>query len=91
MATKESILNKLQILISTQFSTPEEAFAFFDEDGDKRLDRKEIVRLLKDAEINGFIRGLVASKLIEGYDTSKDEYISWAEFKAAIDEIEKDA
>lgn len=91
MATKESILNKLQILISTQFSTPEEAFAFFDEDGDKQLNRKEVIRLLKEAEINGFIRGIVASKLVEGYDTSGDDYISWKEFKAAVDEINEEA
>lgn len=90
MATKESILNKLQILISTQFNTPQEAFAFFDEDGDQRLDRKEVIKLLKEAEINGFIRGIVASKLVEGYDTSGDQYIGWSEFKAAVEEINEE-
>ena len=89
MATKESILNKLQVLLATQFNTPEEAFAYFDGDGDRRLNRKEIIRLLKQAEVNGFIRGIVASKLVEGYDSSGDEYISWDEFKAAVDEIEE--
>lgn len=91
MATKESILNKLQILISTQFNSPEEAFAYFDADGNQKLERKEVVRLLKEAEINGFIRGIVASKLVEGYDTSADKYIDWAEFKAAVDEINEEA
>lgn len=43
--------------------------------------------LLKEAEINGFIRGLVSSKLIEGYDKDNDGYINWEEFKAAISEI----
>ena len=87
MATKEIILNKIQILITNQFKTPEEAFIFFDSEQDGKLNRSEIVKLLKQAEISGFIRGLVASKLIEGYDKDGDELIDWEEFKAAMDEI----
>ena len=90
MGTKETILNKIQILITNHYSTPEEAFAFFDEDGDGVLSKKEIVRLLKDAEISGFIRGMVSSKLIEGYDKDGDDVINWEEFKSAIDEISDD-
>ena len=88
MATKESILNKIQILITNNFETPEEAFAFFDADGSGKLKKSEIVKLLKEAEINGFIRGLVGSKLIDGYDQSGDELIDWEEFKAAVDKID---
>ena len=88
MATKESILNKIQILITNKFETPEEAFSFFDKDSDGKLKKSEIVKLLKEAEINGFIRGLVGSKLIEGYDQSGDELIDWEEFKAAVDKID---
>ena len=87
MATKESILNKIQILITNHFNSPEEAFNFFDKDSDGKLNRKEIVKLLKEAEINGFIRGIVSKKLIEGYDKSDDKLIDWEEFKAAVDEI----
>ncbi|MBU2938382.1 EF-hand domain-containing protein [Lacinutrix sp. C3R15] len=87
MATKEIILNKIQKLITNNFNTPEEAFAFFDKDSDGKLSKSEIVKLLKEAEINGFIRGLVSSKLIEGYDKDGDGLISWQEFKLAIDEI----
>ena len=90
MGTKETILNKIQILITNHYPTPEEAFAFFDEDGDGVLSKKEIVRLLKDAEISGFIRGMVSSKLIEGYDKDGDDVINWEEFKSAIDEISDD-
>lgn len=89
MSTKEVILNKIQILISNSFSTPEEAFAFFDGDKDGKLTKKEISELLKKAEISGLIRGLVSSKLIEGYDKDGDGLVDWEEFKAAIDEIEK--
>lgn len=91
MATKEIILNKIQILISNSFKTPEEAFAFFDNDKDGKLSKKEIYELLKKAEISGLIRGLVTSKLIEGYDKDGDELVNWKEFKAAIDEIKKDS
>lgn len=90
MATKEIILNKIQILISNSFKTPEEAFAFFDNDKDGKLSKKEISELLKSAEISGLIRGLVTSKLIEGYDKDGDSLVNWKEFKAAIDEISKD-
>jgi Ca2+-binding EF-hand superfamily protein len=87
MTTEESILNKIQILIANHFKTPEEAFSFFDADSSGKLKKSEIVKLLKQAEISGFIRGLVGSKLIEGYDKSNDEEIDWQEFKAAVDKI----
>ncbi len=87
MATKEIILNKIQILISNSFKTPEEAFAFFDNDKDGKLSKKEISELLRKAEISGLIRGIVTNKLIEGYDKDGDELVNWNEFKSAIDEI----
>lgn len=87
MGTKEDVLNKIQILITNHFKTPEEAFAFFDKDGDGKLTKGEITELLKKAEISGFIRGRVSSKLVEGYDKSKDELIDWEEFKMAIAKI----
>ncbi len=89
MATKEIILAKIHALISNHFQTPEEAFRFFDTDSDAKLSKKEIVKLLEQAEISGFIRGIVGSKLIEGYDKDGDEMINWQEFKAALDEINK--
>lgn len=88
MATKESILSKIQILITNKFDSPEEAFEFFDADSSGKLKKSEIVKLLKEAEINGFIRGLVGSKLIDGYDQSGDELIDWEEFKTAVDKID---
>ncbi|NNF18963.1 MAG: EF-hand domain-containing protein [Flavobacteriaceae bacterium] len=91
MASKEDILNKIQILITHHFATPEEAYRYFDKDSDGKLKREEIIELLKKAEINGFIRGIVANKLIEGYDRSGDEYVDWEEFKAAISKIAKES
>lgn len=87
MTTEESILNKVQILITNHFDTPEAAFSFFDADSSGKLKKSEIVNLLKQAEISGFIRGLVGSKLIEGYDKTGDEEIDWQEFKTAVDKI----
>jgi len=89
MASKKTILKKIQILITNHYETPEEAFDFFDKNGNGRLTKKEIVKLLKQAEISGFIRGIVSNKLIEGYDKDGDGYINWKEFKNAVDEIKK--
>lgn len=80
-------MNKIQILITNHFNTPEEAFSFFDADSIGKLKKSEIVNLLKQAEISGFIRGLVGSKLIEGYDKNGNEEIDWQEFKTAVDKI----
>lgn len=89
MASKKQILRKIQIVITNHFDTPEDAFNFFDKSGNGKLSKKEIVKLLKEAEINGFIRGIVSSKLIEGYDKDDDGYINWKEFKTAVNEIKK--
>ena len=91
MASKKAILKKIQIVITKNFETPEDAFNFFDKSGNGKLSKKEITRLLKEAEISGFIRGLVSSKLIEGYDKDGDGLINWKEFKAAVNEIAKKA
>ncbi len=89
MTTEETILNKIQIVITNHFTTPEEAFRFFDKDSSGKLKKSEIVSLLKQAEVSGFIRGLVGSKLIEGYDKNADEEIDWQEFKTAVSKIKR--
>ena len=89
MTTEESILNKIQILITNHFDKPQKAFNFFDADHDQKLTKSEIVKLLKEAEISGFIRGIVSSKLIVGYDEDGDELIDWEEFKGAVAKIKK--
>ncbi|PWG05555.1 EF-hand domain-containing protein [Polaribacter aquimarinus] len=90
MGAKESILRKIRILITNQFDSPEEAFQFFDSDKNGRLKKTEIKKLLRDAEVNGFIRSFVANELLKGYDKSSDDTISWEEFKVAIAELERD-
>ena len=87
MSKKKEILNKIRIVITNHFDSPEKAFDFFDKNSDGKLAKSEIVSLLKKAEVSGFIRGIVASKLIEGYDFSKDTKVDWKEFKKAISEM----
>ena len=86
MATskEQEILDKIKIVLTQKFENPEAAFSFFDKDGDGTLNKKEIEKLLKEAEVSGFIRGLVASKLIEKFDNSEDENIGWEEFETAV-------
>ena len=87
MSRKKEILNKIRIVITNHFDSPEKAFDFFDKNSDGRLSKKEIISLLKKAEVNGFIRGIVASKLIQGYDFSNDAKVDWKEFKKALKEM----
>lgn len=89
MASKKEkeILKKIKILLTQQFDNPEEAFSFFDKNGDKLLNRNEVKALLKSAKVSSFIRGIVSKKLIEKFDDSSDEEISWKEFKSAVKDI----
>ena len=84
MASKKEILSKIKIVLTQSFENQESAFDFFDKNKDGTLSRKEILKLLKKAKVNGFIRGLVAKKLISNFDKSKDKQIDWQEFKKAV-------
>lgn len=87
MASKKEILNKIRIALTSNFDTQEEAFHFFDKSSDGTLNKSEIITLLKKAEISGFIRGIVASKLVQGYDFDDNDKIDWQEFKKALKEM----
>ena len=91
MGAKEEILSKIRILITNHFDTPELAFHFFDENSDGKLKKSEIKKLLKQAEISGFLTGIVANELLKGYDRDEDDAISWEEFQVAIAELERDS
>ncbi|SDS37280.1 calcium-dependent protein kinase [Polaribacter sp. KT25b] len=90
MGAKENILKKIHSLISTKYKSPTEAFHFYDEDKDGKLNKDEVKKLLKSADISGLLRGVVAGELIKGYDKSGDECINLDEFKIAIAELERD-
>ena len=87
MSTKKEIVSKIRIVLTNHFETPEKAFSFFDKNSDGALSKKEIVKLLKQAEVSGFLRGLIASKLVSGYDFSDDNKVDWKEFRKALKEM----
>ena len=90
MASKKEILNKIKILISTQFDDPKKAFNFFDKDKDGALNKKEIKKLLKSAKVSGLMRSIVASKIIEGLDKNKGKKVEWTEFETIVKDLMKD-
>ncbi len=83
MASKKEVLNKIKILITQNFENPEDAMNFFDKNKDGSLEYGEIKKLVKDAEVNRFLSGVVATKIIEGLDKDDDEKLDWNEFKKA--------
>lgn len=87
MASKKQILNKVKILLTQSFENPEDAFHFFDSDGDKNLNKKELKELIKSAKVNGFVSGIAAKKMIKGLDANKDKKLNWKEFKKAVDTL----
>ncbi|EAQ43223.1 EF-hand domain-containing protein [Polaribacter sp. MED152] len=90
MGAKENILRDIHTLITTKFATTEEAFLNFDKDKDGALNKDEIKDLLKEAGVNGFIRGMVAGEMLKGYDKSGDDTINKQEFNIAISELKRD-
>ena len=90
MGAKENILRDIHKLITTKFATTEEAFIAFDKDKDGALNKDEIKDLLKEAGVNGFIRGMVAGEMLKGYDKTGDETINKEEFTIAIAELKRD-
>ena len=90
MASKKEILNKIKILITQRFATPQDAFNFFDKNGDGYLNKKELKKLIKEAKVSGLLSGVVASTMISGLDKDKNKMFDWQEFKAASDKLIKD-
>ncbi len=84
MSIEEQILQKIKIMITRSHGSAEDAFNFFDEDHDAGLNKKELSKMLKHAEVSGFIRGLAASKIIEELDVNEDGKLQWSELEAFI-------
>lgn len=90
MASKKKILNKLKILISQKFDSPQEAFAFFDKNGNGRMSVSELKTLVSEAEVNSWLSGVVAKKLITELDMDKDRQFNWREFRRATKKLMAD-
>ena len=84
MASKKQILNKLRILITRKFDDPEKAFEFFDKNSDGKLSSAELKKLIAGAEVNRFLSGIVANKLLDELDVDQDRRFDWQEFRKAV-------
>ena len=87
MASKKEILKKIRILITRKFENPEEAFGFFDKNGDQYLEKDELKDLIKQAKVNRFISGIVANKMLDGLDEDENRKFDWKEFRKAVNEL----
>lgn len=77
-------MDKIKIMIIRRFDTPHDAFNFFDKDHDKGLNRIELMALLKEAGVGGFIRSLAATKIIHSLDKNNDGLLQWDELEELI-------
>ena len=68
-----------------------ELFARIDANGNKGIDRKEVIAHLKRVGVKGGFMGLVHKKtadtFIEHLDTNKDNKVTWAEFQAVAQQV----
>ena len=87
MASKKQILNKLKILITQRFPSPEAAFHFFDKNGDGKMTAEELKSLIAEADVSRFLSGIVASKLLAELDADKDRSFNWQEFRKAVKKL----
>ena len=87
MSKKKEILNKIKIVLTQKFKSPEDAFSFFDKNSDGVLDRSEVKKLLKKSKVNSFLRGVVTTELLKKFDANKSDTIAWNEFKKAVKDI----
>lgn len=84
MASKKEILGKIRILITQKFNDPQEAFNFFDKNGDGYLNKAELVALVKSAKVNGFLSKVVAKTIMVGLDKDTNKKLNWKEFSKAV-------
>jgi len=83
MASKKEVLGKIRILITRKFKNPNDAFNFFDKNGDGYLEYGEIKKLIKKAKVNRFLAPVLANKIIRGLDKNKNKKLNWKEFSKA--------
>lgn len=89
MASKQEILGKIKIMISTKFDDPKAAFDYFDGNKDGALNKKELKKMLKASKVSGLLRSIVAKKIIEGLDKNKGKKVEWTEFETIVNDLMK--
>jgi Ca2+-binding EF-hand superfamily protein len=85
-AQKRELTDKVTRLIQDRFGGDyHRAFAHYDANGDGRVDRAELGRLLEDAGIGNWLtRGAWAGGIVAALDADKDGTISGPEFEAVL-------
>jgi Ca2+-binding EF-hand superfamily protein len=85
-AQKRELTDKVSRLVQDRFGGDYlKAFAHYDANGDGRIDRAELGRLLEDAGIGNWVtRGAWADGIIAALDSNKDGTISGPEFEAVL-------
>lgn len=87
MAGRKEILKKIRILITQEFDNPQDAFNFFDKNGDGYLNTSELTKLVKSASVNGFLSKMVAKTIIKGLDNDTNKKLNWKEFSKAVKKL----
>ena len=88
--TKKEILKKVRILITQHFNDPLDAFNFFDKNSDGYLEKGELKKLIQKAEVNKFLSGIVARKMLDGLDQDENQKFDWREFRKAVNKLLKE-
>lgn len=85
-AQKQELTDKVTKLVEERFGGDyARAFAHYDADGDGRIDRAELGRLLADAGIGNWLtRGAWAAGIVAALDADRDGTISAPELQAAM-------
>jgi Ca2+-binding EF-hand superfamily protein len=87
MSKKKEILKKVKLLITQSFDNPEDAFSFFDKNEDGKIEKRELKKLIRAAEVSRFISGIAAGQMLKGLDGDEDEKLDWQEFKKGVKEL----
>lgn len=86
---QQELIEKIEALLQKKFSATDEdsmkkLFLAYDANNDGKIDKDELMKLLKDADVgNTFTRGAWVKGVLEQLDRNADKAISWDEFKAA--------
>jgi len=87
-AQTRELTDKVTRLIQDRFGGDySKAFAHYDSDGDGRIDRGELTRLLEDAGIGNWLtRGAWVAGVVAALDADKDGTISGPELEAVLNQ-----